>query len=313
MSGEASILFDAPGPKARRRHRVITLIAGAAIVGLLALFVNGLANPQNNQFTAEKWLPFLQADSWTAYLLPGLLGTVVAALISVVLAIIFGLLLGMGRLSQHRWVRWATGGFVEFFRAVPVLMMMLFAYYAGLFTLHLGGGLLPLFGVVVGLTVYNSCVLAELVRSGVSSLPLGQRESGLAIGLTPFQTLRIILLPQAITAMLPSMLSQLVVIVKDSALGSMIAYSELLRAGTNLSTRYANLIPTLFVLAAIYIVVNSLLTRLAAVVEARLRRGPRRVSGQGVTAGMVPEPAAEPEIPATVMPKPDHRPGREKN
>ena len=78
MSGEASILFDAPGPKARRRHLVIAIAAGAAMVGLLVLFVMGLANPQNNQFTAEKWLPFLQADSWTAYLLPGLLGTVVA-------------------------------------------------------------------------------------------------------------------------------------------------------------------------------------------------------------------------------------------
>lgn len=311
MSGETSILFDAPGPKARRRHLVTAIVGGGAILGLLVLFVLGLANPQNNQFTAEKWLPFLQADSWTAYLLPGLVGTLVAAVISVVLAIIFGLLLGMGRLSQHRWVRWATGGFVEFFRAVPVLMMMLFAYYAGLFTLHLTGNLLPLFGVVVGLTVYNSCVLAELVRSGVSSLPAGQRESGLAIGLTPFQTLRIILLPQAITAMLPSMLSQLVVILKDSALGSMIAYSELLRAGTNLSTLYGNLIPTLFVLAAMYIVLNYLLTKLASLVEARLHHGPRGVSGQGITAGMVPEPAAEPDIPATVMPKPDYRPGRD--
>lgn len=309
---EASILFDAPGPRARRLYVIVAVLGAAVIVGLLTLMVIGLANPGNNQFTAEKWLPFLQSDTWTAYLLPGLVGTLVASVISVALSICFGLLLGMGRLSQHRWVRWATGGFVEFFRAVPVLMMMLFAYYAGLFTLHLGGNLLPLFGVVVGLTVYNSCVLAELVRSGVGSLPRGQRESGLAIGLTPFQTLRIILLPQAITAMLPSMLSQLVVIVKDSALGSMIAYSELLRAGTNLSTRYGNLIPSLFVLAAMYIVLNYLLTRLAGVVEARLHRGPRHVEGQGPTAGMVPEPAAEPDIPQTVMPTPDHRRGREK-
>lgn len=313
MSGaETSILFDAPGPKARRRHVIIATIGSLAILGLLALLVVGLANPDNNQFTAEKWLPFLDPLSWSAYLIPGLIGTLVAALISVVLSIIFGLLLGMGRLSQHTWVRWATGGFVEFFRAVPVLMMMLFAYYAGLFTLHLTGNLLPLFGVVVGLTVYNSCVLAELVRSGVGSLPKGQRESGLAIGLTPFQTLRIVLLPQAITAMLPSMLSQLVVILKDSALGSMIAYSELLRAGTNLSTRYGNLIPTLFVLAAMYIVLNYLLTRIAGEVEVRLRRGTRGIVAQGAMAGMVPQPAAEPDVPQTVMPKPDHRPGREK-
>ena len=227
-------------------------------------------------------------------------------MISVALAIVFGLLLGIGRLARHRWVRWACGAFVEFFRSVPVLTMMLFAYYAGIYALHIGGSFLPLFGVVVGLTVYNSCVLAELVRSGVYSLPRGQRESGLAIGLTPLQTLTTILLPQAITAMLPSMLSQLVVILKDSALGSMIAYSELLRAGTNLSTAFANLIPTMIVLAVMYIGINSGLTRLAGTVERRLRSDTRGITPQLVTAGFVPEKAAEPDVPKTMMP-PDHR------
>ncbi|CAL8973522.1 hypothetical protein PROP_01196 [Propionicimonas sp. T2.31MG-18] len=306
----ASVLFDAPGPRARARHRVIAAAGVLALLGLLAFVVVRLADPANNQLTAEKWLPFLTPTAWTAYLLPGLGGTLLAAALSVLLSIVFGLLLGVGRLAPQRWLRWACGAFVEFFRSVPVLMMMLFAYYAGLFALRISGPLLPLFGVVVGLTVYNSCVLAELVRSGVNGLPAGQRESGLAIGLTPFQTLTEILLPQAITAMLPSMLSQLVVILKDSALGSMIAYLELLRSGTNLAVAFANLIPTLIVLAMIYIVLNSLLTRLAAAVEQRLRRGPRAIVTQSVTAGFVPGPAAEPDVPETIMPRPDDRPGR---
>jgi glutamate transport system permease protein len=306
----ASVLFDAPGPRARGRHRLIAVAGALALLGVVGFILVRLADPANNQLTAEKWLPFVSASSWTAYLLPGLGGTLLAAALSVVLSIAFGLLLGIGRLVQRRWVRWACGVFVEFFRSVPVLTMMLFAYYAGLFALRISGAALPLFGVVVGLTVYNSCVLAELVRSGVNSLPAGQRESGLAIGLTPMQTLTSILLPQAVTAMLPSMLSQLVVILKDSALGSMIAYSELLRSGTNLAVAFANLIPTMIVLAVLYIVINSALTRLASAVERRLRQGPRAVATRSVTAGFVPDPAAEPDVPETIMPRPDERPGR---
>ncbi|MGV8910052.1 MAG: amino acid ABC transporter permease [Propionicimonas sp.] len=300
--GASTVLFDAPGPRALRRHRVASWLAALVLLGALAYVLVRLADPANNQLTAEKWLPFLTASAWVNYLLPGLLGTLLAAVISVALSIVFGLLLGIGRLVERRWIRWACGGFVEFFRSVPVLTMMLFAYYAGIYALHLGGAFLPLFGVVVGLTVYNSCVLAELVRAGVYSLPRGQREAGLAIGLTPLQVMTTVLLPQAITAMLPSMLSQLVVILKDSALGSIIGYSELLRAGTNLSTAFANLIPTLIVLAVIYITINSGLTGLAGRVEQRLRRDSRGITPQLVTAGFVPEKAAEPDVPKTIMP-----------
>ena len=312
MSAELSVLFDAPGPKARARHRVLAVVGALAILGVLAFAVVRLADPANNQFAPEKWAPFLDPVSWTAYLIPGLVGTLVAAVISVLLSIVFGLLLGIGRLVQHRWIRWACGAFVEFFRSVPVLMMMLFAYYFGIYVLRISGSGSPLFGVVVGLTVYNSCVLAELVRSGVNSLPKGQQESGLAIGLTPLKTLTIILLPQAITAMLPSMLSQLVVILKDSALGTMISYSDLLRQGSTLSTRFGNLIPTMLVMAVMYILINSALTRVAGLVRDRLRRAPQGIVTRGVTAGFVPEPAAEPEIPPTLMPPPDPRPGRER-
>ncbi|HRL50221.1 MAG TPA: amino acid ABC transporter permease [Propioniciclava sp.] len=314
MSAEASVLFDAPGPKARARYRLIAVAGSVLLVALLGWLVLRLADwpapigrTANNQWAPEKWLPFLQPQAWTSYLLPGLWGTVLAAVTAVVASLFFGLLLGIGRLVQVRWVRWLCGAFVEFFRAVPVLMMMLFAYYTGLYLLRITGSALPFFGVVVGLTLYNSCVIAELVRSGVNNLPKGQREAGLAIGLTPLRTLVTILLPQAITAMLPSMVSQLVVILKDSALGSMISYLDLMRSGTYLSTAYANLIPTMIVLAAMYIVLNSALTRLAGWIQHRLQRGPRNVSAP-ITGGMVPQVASEPVVPATIMPPPDqHR------
>ncbi len=312
MSAPTAVLFDVPGPKARVRHRILAVVGSLLLLALLAFIIVRMLDlpapdpairQRNNQFEPQKWLPFIEGSTWVNYLLPGLAGTLVAAAVSVVLSLLFGLALGIGRLVQVRWVRWACGIFVEFFRSVPVLMMMLFAYYAGLFALGITGALLPFFGVVVGLTLYNSCVIAELIRSGVYSLPKGQEEAGLALGLTPMETLTTIRLPQAITAMLPSMLSQLVVILKDSALGYMISYLELMRAGTNLAAVYGNLIPTMLVLAVMYIIMNSLLTRAASGVQRRLRRAPQ-VIDLDVTGGMVPQAASEPQVPATLMPPP---------
>ena len=288
MSADTSVLFDAPGPKALVRHRIIAAI-GVVLLLVIAYFViKGLANPENDQLTAAKWVPFIEWSSWENYLIPGLIGTLQAAAISVVLSVIAGVLLGLGRLSQIALLRAVCGIFVEFFRAVPVLMMMFFAYYFGLFTLHISGSALPLFGAVVGLTFYNSCVIAELVRSGVHSLPRGQREAGYAIGLTSGQTLTAVLLPQAITAMLPSIVSQLVVILKDSALAYNIAYLELLRQGQNLAVYKGNLIPTLIVLAVIYIFINWGLTRLARALEVRLRTGKRGIKPGPINAGVNP-------------------------
>jgi glutamate transport system permease protein len=277
MTAETSVLFDAPGPKARTRYLIIAAVGTLGILALIFLLVRALA--AKGQFTADKWSPFIDPVTWTSYLLPGLRATLIAAFFSIILAIIGGILLGMGRLSQLRLVRVACGAFVEFFRAVPVLMMMLFAYYLFLFGFQISGEALPLLGVVAGLTFYNSSVIAELIRSGVGSLPMGQREAGLAIGLTPFATLRLVLLPQAITLMLPSIVSQLVVVLKDSALGFLILYPELVRSGQTLASLQGNLIPTFIVIAAIFIIINYLLTRLAQYLERRLQargRGPKR-------------------------------------
>ncbi|GAA1830471.1 amino acid ABC transporter permease [Microlunatus capsulatus] len=271
MSAQA-VLFDVPGPRARRTYRVIGVVAVLVLLGLLALVVRGLANPADNQFTAEKWRPFLDPVTWTAYLLPGLLNTLKAAAIAVVLSIAVGFVLGVGRLSQSRVLRLLCGVYVELFRSVPVLVMMIFSYFFAVFVVGVTGDAASLFGVVAGLTLYNSAVIAELIRSGVFSLPKGQREAGLAVGLTPFQTMTAILLPQAVTAMLPSLLSQLVVILKDTALGYIINFSELIRGGQNFSTNVGNLIPTFIVLAAIFILINYSLTFVARLVERRLQR-----------------------------------------
>ncbi len=289
MTAEASVLFDAPGPKARFRYNLIAVIGGLVIAGLIILLIRALA--AKGQFTGARWGPFLESETWTAYLLPGLRATLLAAFFAIILAVVCGILLGMGRLSQLRGVRWACGTFVEFFRAVPVLMMMLFAYYVFLFGFQISGDLLPLYGVVAGLSFYNSSVIAELIRSGVGSLPAGQREAGLSIGLTSFQTLRLVLLPQSITLMLPSIVSQLVVVLKDSALGFLILYPELVRSGQTLAALKGNLIPTFLVIAAIFIVVNYLLTLLARYLERRLQASRRAPKVPPMDAMLNPEMA----------------------
>ncbi|WP_374969722.1 amino acid ABC transporter permease [Terrabacter sp. BE26] len=278
------VLFDAPGPKARRRHTILTILGLLLAAGILWLVIRKMA--EANQLQGYMWSPFVtDPDVWTQYLLPGLWGTLKAAALSVVFAGIFGILFGMARLSSNRWVSAPAGVVVEFFRSVPVLLMMVFFYFGYFATSEVvSAQTAPLAAVVLALTLYNGSVIAELVRSGVFSLPKGQSEAGLSIGLTPGHVLRSIQLPQALTAMLPALVGQLVVVLKDSALGYVITYPELLNAAKTLGSAYANTVPAYIVAAVIFIVINYLLTKLAGAVERRLKRrgGARRAVVAGV-------------------------------
>ncbi|MGV0579798.1 amino acid ABC transporter permease [Mycolicibacterium sp. XJ879] len=271
MSG--SVLFDAPGPRARIRNHIITVIT--VVIALLALWVVYSQLQAKGQLTAEKWEPFLTANLWTTYIMPGVEGTLTAAGVSIVLALALGLVLGVGRLSRVLPVRWLCSVVVEFFRAVPVLIMMIFAYF--LYALYgvFPGEYLALAGVITGLTLYNAAVIAEIVRAGVAALPRGQTEAAWALGLSWGQTMRSVLLPQAITSMLPVLISQLVVVLKDSSIGFVITFVELVRQGTQVGAAYGNYIPALMVVAVIMITVNFTLSWFATWVEARMRRSRR--------------------------------------
>ncbi|MBF6073550.1 amino acid ABC transporter permease [Nocardia beijingensis] len=282
MSAGASVLFDAPGPKARLRNNVYSLLVVVAVAGAGWVLYRGFAD--KGQFTAEKWKPFLEAEVWSTYLLPGLRGTVVAALLSIVLALIVGMIFGILRLSDHRVVRWIAGTVVEVARAIPVLILMIF-----LFAVYSEYDLfesedLALAAVVTALTVYNGSVIAEIVRAGIRSLPKGQTEAAVALGLRKNQLMRLILLPQAITAMLPALVSQMVVALKDSALGYQITYVEIVRSGQQLGAAEQNTIPALIVIAIVMIALNSALTLVATKLERRLRARKRGKGGGAVVA-----------------------------
>jgi glutamate transport system permease protein len=275
----ASLLFDAPGPAARARHRTAAIVGAVVLVAIVLFVLYQLG--QKGNLAADKWTPFLTGEIWQYYLIPGLLNTLKAAAISIVLAALFGLVFGMGRLSSVGAIRWVSTVVVEFFRSVPVLVMMIaaFSYYSynNIFVSDIN----PLAAVVTGLTLYNGSVVAELLRSGVGSLPKGQAEAGLAIGLTRGQTLRSIQLPQAVTAMLPALVGQLVVVLKDTALGQIITYPELLNTYQQIGSYKSNPVPAMIVIAVIFILINYSLTTVAARVEGRLRRRGRTTIGTG--------------------------------
>ncbi|MFJ5787398.1 amino acid ABC transporter permease [Streptomyces hydrogenans] len=269
-----SVLYDVPGPKAKRRNVLYTIVF-LAVLGLVAFWVLS-AMADKNQLTAEKWSPFVtDSQVWTTYLIPGLTETLKAAALSILIALPLGAALGIGRLSDHRWVRVPVGAVVEFFRAIPVLLLMIFASQVYAQFTPVSSDFRPLYAVVTGLVLYNASVIAEVVRAGVLSLPRGQGDAAVALGMRKGQTMLYVLLPQAVTVMLPALVSQLVVIVKDTALGgAMLGFGELLSQNRQITANYgANTIATFTVIALIYIGLNALLTSLAALLEKRLRQG----------------------------------------
>ncbi len=262
-----SVLYDYPGPKAKRLNLVLSAVFGVLLALAVWWVISTLST--RGQLDWAKWKPFVQGATWTTYLLPGLWNTVAAAALSVLIALPLGAVLGVARLSDHAWLRVPAGVIVEFFRAIPVLILMLFAFTLW-FTVFSASS--PLAGVVIGLVLYNGSVIAEVVRAGILSLPRGQSEAAAAIGLRKSQTMTSVLLPQALTVMLPAVVSQLVVVLKDTALGGiLVGYVELRRAGATAASFYKNLLPTYVVIAALYILLNLSLSYLAGYLERRLR------------------------------------------
>ncbi|MCZ9344890.1 amino acid ABC transporter permease, partial [Streptomyces sp. TRM76130] len=266
--------YDAQGPRAKRRNVVLTAVFVVALAALLWWVVGTLQD--KGQLEWAKWeMFFTGTEAWSTYIWPGLESTLTAALLAVLIALPLGALFGIARLSDHAWVRIPAGIVVEFFRSIPVLVLMifgvaLFAEYTDVSTDDR-----PLYAVVTGLVLYNASVLAEIVRAGILTLPKGQSEAAMAIGLRKGQLMRLILLPQAVTAMLPAIVSQLVVIVKDTALGgAVLTFPELLSAANTMSGYYgANTIASFTVAAVIYIAINFAITSFASWLERRLRQG----------------------------------------
>ncbi|MFC9245491.1 amino acid ABC transporter permease [Streptomyces sp. NPDC057136] len=260
----ATALYDIPGPLTRKRHRTYGIVSTVLILALLGWIIYLLFD--TDQFTSEKWAPF-EYKGIQELLLRGLGNTLKAFAYAAVLSLALGAVLAVGRLSVHRPVRWISTLLVEFFRAMPVLVMIFFIFVAL--------KVQPLPALVAGLTLYNGSVLAEVFRTGIHSVDRGQREAAYALGMRKTQVTTYVLAPQAVRAMLPTIISQLVVALKDTSLGYLITYEEFLHAGKLIASNLdydLPFIPVVMVISPIYIGLCMLLSWFATWVAKWERR-----------------------------------------
>lgn len=267
----SSVLYDAPGPKTRRNSAIISGVVGALAVLLVGWFLIALGLPRTTANGAvlpgvwdpTRWDIFFGGEDagevWQGLLWRGLvMGTLRAAALAAVLALIIGFLFALGRLAPQRWIRVPVSIILEFFRGLPVLLMMLF--------ILLGLAIDAYPAVVAALGIYNGAIIGEALRSGILALPRGQSEAALSLGFTRIQTRLLIEFPQAFKQMLPIIVAQLVVLLKDTSLAYVVAYPELLRTSTTMkdffgSGQYA--FSFFFVTWVIYLAVNVSLSYLA--------------------------------------------------
>jgi glutamate transport system permease protein len=286
----SSVLYDAPGPKARVRNRLYTVVGSVAVLGLIAFTIYRMN--LKGQLEPEVWNIFNNAGVRTQ-LRDGVVTTLKVFATAAVLSLALGLLLAVARLSDHKAVRWFATGFIELFRAIPLLitiyaLWVLFLTYKS--NLGVVGDNSGFWALVVGLTIYNGSVQAEVIRAGVNAVPRGQVEAAYALGMRKSQVMVMLQLPQAIRSMLPTMISQLVVTLKDTSLGYVILYQELLYAARQMANTIIvngeNPITAVVIVAgAIYIAMCLALSWLANWIE---RRGRRAKKGTVVAAAADP-------------------------
>lgn len=291
----SSVLYDAPGPKARARSRVISVVGVIIILAGLTWLVLALGAPkpsangaiQPGMWDPTRWDALLDVEVWRT-LGRGALATLTMAGVAAFFALILGVVFSFLRSADHAAIRVPTTVVLEFVRGMPVLLMMLFillvfstgSFWAG----------------VAALSVYNGAIIGEALRAGINSLPRGQREAGLAIGLTPIATRFRIEFPQAFRQMLPIIIAQLVVLLKDTSLGYIVGYNEIIRTNiNNLGSYYGNryLFSLFVVTLAIYLAINLSLSWFARWLSRRTASGGKGRRPRG--------PVTDPTNPAAIL------------
>ncbi|MCM2578794.1 amino acid ABC transporter permease [Streptomyces meridianus] len=296
----ANVLYDAPGPKARVRNRIYSVAGTLVLLALVGAVIARLAS--QGQFAPAMWDIFNYAGI-RQNILDGLLATLEVFALASVFSLAFAVLLAVGRLSEHRVVSAAATGFIELFRSIP-LLITIFALWVGIAdklwadVLHLPGSLAisPMWALIIGLTIYNGCVQAEVLRAGINSVPKGQSEAAYALGMRKTQVMATVLIPQAVRSMLPTIISQLVVTLKDTSLGYIILFPEMLQTArliaSNVQVEGAYpYVPVIIVIGSIYLALCLALSSLATWIEKRGRR-----TKTGIAVHAAAEPAEDPTV-----------------
>lgn len=274
MSAPTQVLFDEPGPRARRLNVILSVASLILLLGLIAFVVWKFSDA--GQLASAKWEPFTYAVIQQT-LLTGMWATIKVAIVATILAVVLGVVFALLRLAPKKAVSLPATLVLEVFRGVPVLLLI-FAMF-----LVFGNEIGSFWSVVIGLTLYNGMVIAEIIRAGILAVPRGQSEAAMSIGLRNSQTMRLILMPQAVRAMMPTLIAQVVVLLKDSALGFIVTYQDLLYQVNAIGRSYNNLLPTFIVGAVLFIIINMVVAALARYLEKRMSQ--KTAARTGLTKG----------------------------
>ncbi|SFE93293.1 amino acid ABC transporter permease [Paracidovorax wautersii] len=243
-------LFGAPSPRARTITRVVSVIAA----GVLLLLAAGIAYRFHSagQLEGRLWQFFAWPTTW-AFLAKGLLGTLQSAAMGAAIALALGLVLMTGRLARPRILRWPSIAAIEFLRGTPTLLLI---YLCFLVLPSAGIKLSTYWMLTLPIALSTAAVVAEVYRAGVLAVPRGQTEAARSLGLTETQVFFTIVFPQALRYIVPALVAQLVIVVKDTTFGYVVTYGELMQNAKVLIANYHSLVPVYLVVAGLYCLVN---------------------------------------------------------
>jgi len=217
------------------------------------------------------------ADNFTYFMigrypsgpLGGLGLTLYLAVVSCLLSMVGGLFLGLLSISRHAWISWPVRVLINTLRGLPLLMVIFWMYF--LLPRLLGKGTPESQTVIMGLTLFTSAYMAQIVRAGIEGIPKGQTEAALSTGLKPWQAMLYVVLPQGLRNMIPSFVNQFVSLIKDTSLAFIVGVSELTHIGTQVNNRTMAYPTEIFIfIAAVYFLICYAFTSLSRVIERKL-------------------------------------------
>lgn len=247
----------------RGRRRALLPWGWLLLAGLVALIGLGFLV---GFLPAEQWEPFLRPTTWRTFGF-GLLSTLFIGGVALVASLTLSLPLALGRVSLPNPWRWLVATWVEGVRATPVLVILAVVFF-GLLRLGVDFETRQWYAII-GLTIYTSAVLAEILRAGIVSIPRGEVEASRSLGLSYWQSTRHVVLPQAYSRMTPAIVSQLITLIKDTSLAFIIAVPEVVGAGRSFFNFYGNPVETYVALALLFFAINYPLSRVSRRLEAR--------------------------------------------
>ena len=259
-----SRLYEPPGPKARRRISLLTGISFLLLLLSLAYIIH-LFN-EAGQLQRRYWDLFLAYSTWR-FLGEGLFTTMKCALTGSVIAILLGFFLMRGKLHRTPLLRYPSIALIEFTRGVPTLLLV---YFFFLVVPRMGIRLSAFWRITLPCAISACGIIAEAFRSGVNAVPKGQTEAGLSLGLSELRVFYRVVFPQALRFVIPSLIAELVIVLKDTTFAYVVSCADLMQNAKVLITNHDALLSVYLVVAVIYILLNYGLNRLSEVMASRL-------------------------------------------